>query len=471
MLHKFRDKLLLIERHRRHYWRFPNNKEEPMKAKWLISLMCAFVLALGCSIAWAVDPPQFPQNATFSTLVTTEFSVEGLTADTTRNLYTAGRVVTNGQNCPVYRVNPVSGANSLVTVGFIPDPDASASGPLCSPTGLAFNSAGALFIADGGAARVYSLVPNAAAPPTATTPFASGVPGANGIAFDRDGNLFVSDGTTGQGRVWKVSGSGANCAPPTPVNCEEVFRIQPMANEVNLVGGVGGVGRDVRTLPPGLITVTPTARNAALNTVGCPPPAPPCVLGSQPLVANGLAFNHQGDLFVADTARGAIWKVEFDRHGNLTSEIGCDTTFTSNTLCLNNIFIAHPILEGVDGIALDRAGNIWASVNERNAIAVVSKDGRVAEVFRNPVNNNNLRNAATNADDNDTILEFPTSPFLLGKIFCTANSDGNRRDNSPATSTVFGVNVGELGGVGQPLGKISCMDQELKIQGLPLPID
>jgi sugar lactone lactonase YvrE len=427
-----------------------------MKAKWLISLMCAFVLALGCSIAWAVDPPQFPQNATFSTLVTTEFSVEGLTADTTGNLYTAGRVVTNGQNCPVYRVNPVSGANSLVTVGFIPDPDAGGSG-LCGPTGLAFNSAGVLFVADGAAAaaKVYSLVPNTITPPTATV-FASGVPGANGIAFDNEGNLWVSDGVTGQGRVWKVSGPGANCASSTPVNCEEVFRIQPMANEVNLVGGVGGVGRDVRTLPPGLITVTLTTRNAALNTLGCPtPPGPPCALGSQPLVANGLAFNHQGDLFVADTARGAIWKAEFDRHGNLTSEIGCDTTFTPNTLCLNNIFIAHPILEGVDGIALDRAGNIWASVNERNAIAVVSKDGRVAEVFRNPLVSN-LRNTGP--------LEFPTSPFLSGKLFCTANSDGDRRDNSPNSA-------GEIKPAGPQRGKISCMDQELKIQGLPLPIN
>jgi sugar lactone lactonase YvrE len=411
-----------------------------MKAKWLISLF-ACALSSGWSLAWAVDPPQFPQNVNFSTLVKTEFSVEGLTADATGNLYTGGRVVTNEQNCPVYRVNPVSGAGSLVTVGFIPDPDGAGSA-LCSPTGLAFNSANVLFVADGGAAIVYSLVPNAGAPPTATA-FTSGVPGANGIAFDRDGNLFVSDGTTGQGRVWKVSGSGANCTPPTPINCEQVFRVQPMANEVNLVAGVGGVGRDARTLPPGAITVTPTSRNAQ-NTAG-----------SQPLVANGLAFNHEGDLFVADTARGAIWKVEFDRHGNLNSEIGCDTTFTSNTLCLNNVFVAHPILEGADGIALDTAGNIWASVNERNAIAVVSKDGRVDEVFRNPLVSN-LRNTGP--------LEFPTSPFLSGKLFCTANSDGDRRDNSPNSA-------GEIKPAGPERGKISCMNQELKIQGLPLPID
>ena len=132
-----------------------------------------------------------------------------------------------------------------------------------------------------------------------------------------------------------------------------------MSNEVNLVAGVGGVGRDVRDLPPGLILVTPTTRNAALNTV-CPAPfTTPCALGSQPLVANGLAFNKKGDLFNIDTARGALWKIEFDQHGNLKSPTGCDTTFTANTLCLSNIFVAHPILEGGDGIALDREENIW----------------------------------------------------------------------------------------------------------------
>jgi len=171
-----------------------------------------------------------------------------------------------------------------------------------------------------------------------------------------------------------------------------------MANEVNLVNGVSGVGRDIRNLPPGTITVTPTDRSAA-NTDG-----------SQALVANGLAFNQEGDLFVADTARGAIWKVEFDRHGNLKSKTGCDTTFTADTLCLNNIFASHAILEGADGIALDEAGNIWVDANERNAVAVISQDGRVIEVFRNPVNTAKLRNAANTAAGNAHILEFPASP-------------------------------------------------------------
>jgi len=335
----------------------------------------------------------------------------------------------------------------------------------CAFTGIAFDDARNLFVADGGAGIIYFFNPSAKNPPTAAI-FAQGVPGTNGLAFDRRGNLWTSDGTTGQGRVWKITSPGANCTATPPVNCEEVFRIQPMSNEVNLdANGVGGVGRDIRDLPPGLITVTATTRNAALNTVGCPtPPGPPCALGSQPLVANGLAFNKKGDLFNIDTARGALWKIEFDLYGNLKSPTGCDTTFTANTLCLSNIFVAHPILEGGDGIALDREGNIWVDANERNAVAIVTRHGKVFEVFRNPVNSNGLRNSADTTEGNRRILEFPTSPFLTGKLFCTANADNNRRDNSPNTA-------GEIQPASPAIGKISCMDQELKIPGLRLPVD
>jgi len=189
----------------------------------------------------------------------------------------------------------------------------------------------------------------------------------------------------------------------------------------------------------------------------------------QDLVANGVAFNHQGDMFVIDTARGALWKVQFDRQGNLQSPTGCDTTFTANTLCLSNVFVAHPILEGGDGIALDVAGNVWVDANERNAVAFVTKDGSVTEIFRNPVNASGLRSSADAMVGNNHILEFPTSPFITGNVFCTANSDGNRRDNFPNT----GGEVSPLSPTGPPvqfISKISCMDQRVTIQGLSLPV-
>jgi sugar lactone lactonase YvrE len=364
-----------------------------------------------------------PQNADFRTVFRSPLGIEGLTGDDKGNLYTAARAAA-GSPCPITRVS-ASGGNPVL-VGNIPAP--------CGPAGLAFDDAGRLYVTDGGDGQIHVLTPNADSPPTATV-FATGVPGANGVAFDRRGNLWVSDGTTSQGRVWRVASNG------TPT---EVFRVQPMVNEVNVVGGVGGVGRDPRSAPPATVTITPTSRSAA-NT-----------LGSQHLVANGLAFTQDGTLFVADTARGAIWKVELGRGGALRSPVGCDTTFTANTLCLDNVFVAHPLLEGADGIALDRAGNIWVAANERNAIVVVTRGGRVLEFFRNaPDAGTQLRNNGP--------LEFPTSPFLSGRTLCLTHSDGSRRDNFPSSG-------GEVAPGTPAVAKISCLDQPLLVPGLPLPV-
>jgi hypothetical protein len=79
---------------------------------------------------------------------------------------------------------------------------------------------------------------------------------------------------------------------------------------------------------------------------------------------------------------------------------------------LSSVFAAHPYLEGADGLALDVNGNMWVAANHR---------------------------------------------------LCTSNSDGNRRDNFPSTA-------GEIGGAGQPRGKISCLDGRVSVRGMALPV-
>ena len=340
---------------------------------------------------------------TFSTLIFTPLTIEGLTGDNRGNLFVAGRNPGVGNPCPVWRINIAS--PSLVLVGNIP-PRAAGQ---CSPSGLTFDRVGNLYVTE--TDQIYKLFPNSSSPPTATL-FATGVPGTNGLAFDRSGNLWTGDGTQSIGRVWRITPAGV---------VAEKFRVQPMANQF-------GVGRSAVTLPPGT---------------------------AQPLVANGVAFDRDGALLIVDTARGAVWRVEVDRNGDPVSNTGCDTTFTANTLCLENILIAHPLIEGADGFVLDQAGNLYIDANERNAVVKVDNNLRVTEIFRNdPDPTTNLRNTGP--------LETPTSPYIDGHTLCTSNSDGNRRDNSPATA-------GEIPGA-NGLGKISCMDQRLRVPGLPLPI-
>lgn len=315
-----------------------------MKARGFVPAGFAFVLALGPSLAW---PQDFPKNVKFETLATFTLVVEGLTGDDKGNLYTTERA---GNPCFVRRINFAT--KTVDVVGNIPAP--------CSPTGLAFDANGFLFIADPPDIFKLNPVPSGSNGPGPTaTLFVNGlVPGANGVAFDRHGNLWTGDGTTGQGRVWKITPAGV---------VTEEFRVQPTAATnvelgTNFGSEVTAVGRDPRTLPPGTIDANRNDNNSGAGI-------------SQPLVANGLAFNDAGDLFIADTARGAIWKVKFKPNGSPeNNQTGCDDVFTENTLCLDNIHVAHPLLEGTDGIALDTAGNIWNSANERNAIVVVTPD-------------------------------------------------------------------------------------------------
>ena len=390
------------------------------------------LLSLAISgVAFADD--NNPLHASVTTLITTPLGIEGLTSDDQGNLYTTGRAAAVGDPCPVYRTSIDSPA--LTIVGQVP-PGGTAA---CAPSGLGFGPDGLLYITQT-PDRIFRLKPDATVKPTADL-FTSGVPGTNGIAFDWNGNLWTGDGTTAKGRVWRVSPDGKTVT--------EMFRIPAMTNDVptpaqgtTTPAGVG-VGRDVRSVPPGGVTITDTTRNA--NNAA----------GSQPLVANGVQFfNHR--IYIVDTARGAVWRVKVNQDSSVNPHVGCDVTYTANTLCLDHVAFAHPMIEGADGFVFDERGGMWIDANERNAIVYVSNDLVATEVFRNPINPaTKLRNEGP--------LETPTSPVLVGHKLCTANSDGNRRDNFPSTA-------GEIGGTGQPKAKISCIDQRVNVPGLQLPV-
>jgi sugar lactone lactonase YvrE len=349
-------------------------------------------------------------SATWTTVFKSPLAIEGLTGDDQGNLYIAQRGGTSG--CPILRLHPPSSATVLV--GTVPAP--------CSPSGLTFDAAGRLYVTGVTTTTAQDsidvLTPNASSPPTAAL-YATNVPQANGIAFDAQGALWATDGSAGQGIVWRVPpGGGAGV---------EAFRVPPLK-------ATNGVGRQVETLQP------PAAPNP------------------QGIVANGIELTKDGSaVYVADTARGAVWRVSVDADGNVEDQTGCDAAYADpKTLCFDSLASQNPQLEGADGLVLDQSGNVWVAANERNAIVVVEPNGRVVEFFRNPVDGTTgLRNAGP--------LETPTSPMFLGHTLCVTQSDGNRRDNSPNSAGEVGPGTGFL-------GKVSCLDQRLPIPGAPLPI-
>jgi streptogramin lyase len=368
-----------------------------------------------------------------TTLTTLPLDSEGLTVDPeTQTLYTAEAPDASGE-CIVRRIT-MTGLVSIV--GVLPKP----SGP-CAPRGLEFRP-GHLYIADQGAGAtgwVFDMDPATGL----ATVFAAGVPGANGIVLDSRGNLWITDSLRGFGRVYRRHA--------TTGIVEEVFRVPPVANGTTYGGRLSvpnafGIGRQIVYVPIGM---NPEVKQ----------------------VANGIAVversNDEGfaqghghsmvTLYVADTARGAIWAARLDEKGNLApGQTGCDPTLQDNTLCEDALFVAHPRLEGADGMVADRNGNLLITANSRQAIVRVDRWGGVTELFRNPFNTQLLRSSADTDEGNTHILEYPSNPVIVRgaggphtSTLCVTSTDRPPRDNWPG-------NVGEIGGPGQNKGKISC---------------
>jgi sugar lactone lactonase YvrE len=289
--------------------------------------------------------------------------VESITADKQGRLYLPDRVTGN-----ILRVFPPS-PNPVVAVGRIESREIQGKKINADPSGIAFNQQGDLFIAVGPfseVVRIRGADLNPQKPGSAQT-FATGVPGANGIAFDRQGNLFVATGASGI--VYRVGAKGGAAEPAAQIE------------------------KHTRTLADGKT--------------------------QQSIVANGLEFDRNGVLHVADTARGAIWKVS----------IGADGKGGKPSLLAQN-----PLLEGADGLAFDKRGNLWVAVNERNALVTVTPEGVVQEISKN---------------GSQGPLEFPSALVFVGETAYISNFDTPRRDNLDANGKTA------LDGIGASIAQIT----------------
>ena len=269
--------------------------------------------------------------------------VESIAVDHKDMLYACDRASGN-----VWRIDPKS--PKLVVVGRVPEREIGGKKVRANVSGIAFNAAGDLYLTAGGFSEVLRIRGrnlDTDEPGIAQT-FATQTEGANGIAFDKSGNLYVSGGRNG--RIYRTGPEGGK---------GQIFAQVPL---------------HTRLLPDGK--------------------------SAQALPANGMVFDKEGTtLFIADTGRGAIWKLAIGADGGA----GQPAMMTQSVL-----------LEGADGPAFDPQGNLWVAANERNAVVMVQPDGRVFDIQKN---------------DSKGPLEFPTSVVFIGGTAYVRNFDTARRDN------------------------------------------
>ena len=165
---------------------------------------------------------------------------------------------------------------------------------LNTPTGLAFDKSGNLFVAaDAESGVVYKFTPAGM-----RTAFASGLPYPDSLAFDRAGNLFVA--ATGANIVL----NGTNIYKFTPTGVRTIFASGltfPVALAFDSAGNLfvadGGTGYDI-IVGAAVYKFTPSGVRSTVASEN----------GQVSVIPNGLAIDSADNLFVSDGVSGSILK-------------------------------------------------------------------------------------------------------------------------------------------------------------------
>jgi subtilase family serine protease/sugar lactone lactonase YvrE len=313
----------------------------------------------------------------------------GVAVDASGNLYIAD----SGN----YRVRMVSTSGIISTVAgkgtccYSGDGAAATSAQLNSPSGVAVDAAGDLFIADRYNGRIREV---AAGSGTITTVAGNGVYGYSGdgsaatraefrypegVAVDAAGNLYIAD--SGNARIREVNSAGSAATlvggaigdgglgvfgvldQPSGVvrdNAGNTYIADTNNNRVRMVAANGTIATVAGTGTSGSTGDGNAATSAQLN-------AP-----------QGLAMDASGNLYIADTGNYLVRMV--DTSGTITTVAGNGKCcgHTGDAGLATNAEIAAPY-----GLAVDASGNLYISDVDNNLVRKVDTSGNITTVAGN----------------------------------------------------------------------------------------
>ena len=255
--------------------------------------------------------------------------------------FTGGKLyTTDWKDGTIYEVDPA--APTPRAVGKLPVPAASYI------LGHVADSAGNLLICVASTGTVYRVAHDRLGaanfdPAKDATAFITGADGCNGITVARDGHVWISGGASG-----KVFHTGPQGGPAT------VFAAD---------------------FSPVLADTTMPVRV---------------------YVANGAAFDSQGDFYTMNTGTGTIWKlaVTGDHQAGPITKL-----------------VESPELVGADGVVVGPGDTLYATQNFRNTLARISPTGEITILVP----------AAGSDAGTPGILHFPAELVRDGRTFYVAN--------------------------------------------------
>ena len=282
----------------------------------------------------AADAPEFPDFKPMAA------GPEGVAVDNVGNVFVSVGI---GGQTELWKFDPVGNGEVLAYL------------PGASPAGLAVDANGKHVYAAQQFVGVFKIAMDGTfevVPGTAFNPGdGSGIVLPNSLAFDKKGNLYIT----------------------------ETFSFDPEADGVldfysDCVGSDfdGYFGRGGLWVVPKGGEAELLLRHDLLTGVCVDNPIP------YPIGANGLAYRH-GSLFVANSEKALLMEIPVLKGGEL-GEISILADLSD--IVIDGFTFGDPM---IDGIALDVHGSIYAAIVTGNAIVRVSPDGATAEVLATDV--------------------------------------------------------------------------------------
>jgi len=400
--------------------------------------------------------------------------------------------------------SPASGQVGIITTyagdgnGYSGDGGPATSASLDGPSGLAMDSAGNLYIADTGNNVIRKVTPGG----IITTCAGNGNAGFSGdggpataaslninidpvgIAVDASGNLYIADSmnnrvrkvSAGSGIITTVAGNGFGAEDGIggfsgdggQATAAELFAPTGLAidSSGNLYIADLANMRVRKVSPNGIITtVAGSGCVLSISTPNCGGfsgdggPATSATL-NRPAA---LALDGSGNLFIADNENNRIRKV---------SPAGIITTFAgigpvcefSNLSCTGSYSgdggpATSAALSAPQGLATDRAGNVYISDTNNLRVRVVSPAGTIATYAGNGQFDYNIFNSAGDGGPaTSALINLPDglATDAAGDLFIADNLRGRVREVSTAVPTTPSISSGGIVAVDSTVATIQA---------------
>ena len=366
---------------------------------WTAAAMVSFAVAAGPAVSAPVGSlaviaggrgPVGPGPAADSSV-----GAQGVAVDGSGDLYIADQ-----KNDVVEKVTP-SGTLSIIA-GVPGQPGVPTAGPATSSNlgglfGVAVDGSGNVYIADfvndvvekvtpSGTLSIFAGVPGQSGVPTVGPATSSELDSPSGVAVDGSGNVYIAD--SGNDVVEQVTPSGAlsiiagvpgqsNDPRPGPATSSDLRG--PFGVAVDPAGNVyisDGSGTVVKVTPSGTLSIIAGMAGQG----GAPTPGP--ATSSDLNGPFGVAVDPAGNVFIADSGNDVVEKVTASGTlsivAGMTGQTGAPTPGPATSSDLGG---------GPFGVAIDGSGNLYIADRRNDAVEKVTPSGSLAVIAggRGPV--------------------------------------------------------------------------------------